>query len=35
MKHGSVGLQFAGGLHFNLPNQFTVAFNHDALWNLL
>lgn len=31
----SVGLQFAGGLHFNLPSQYTAAFNHDALWNLL
>ena len=31
----SVGLNFAGGMSFSLPNQRTVAFDHDALWNLV
>jgi hypothetical protein len=31
----SVGLQFAGGMSTNLPSKLKVAFNHDALWNLL
>jgi len=31
----SVGLSFNGGMAINLPSQFKVAFNHDALWHLL
>ena len=31
----SVGLSFSGGMSFSLPSQMTVAFNHDALWNLI
>jgi hypothetical protein len=31
----SVGLQFDGGLSLDLPSHTTLAFNHDALWNLL
>ena len=31
----SVGLQFDGGMSLDLPGQTTLAFNHDALWNLL
>jgi hypothetical protein len=31
----SVGLSFAGGMSLNLPSHHTVAFNHDALWNVL
>lgn len=30
-----VGLSFAGGMSFSLPSQMTVAFDHDALWNLI
>lgn len=31
----SVGLQFDGGMTLDLPSHTTLAFNHDALWNLL
>ena len=31
----TVGLQFDGGMSLTLPNTSKVAFNHDALWNLL
>ncbi|HEX6861906.1 MAG TPA: hypothetical protein VF414_03765, partial [Thermoanaerobaculia bacterium] len=31
----SVGLQFDGGMSLSLPSHTTLAFNHDALWNLL
>lgn len=31
----SVGLQFDGGMSLDLPSHTTLAFNHDALWNLL
>lgn len=31
----SVGLQFGGGMSLDLPSHTTLAFNHDALWNLL
>ncbi len=31
----SVGLRFDGGMSLDLPSHTTLAFNHDALWNLL
>jgi len=31
----SVGLRFDGGMTLDLPSHTTLAFNHDALWNLL
>ena len=31
----SLGLQFNGGMSFNLPNGATVAFNHDVLFGIL
>lgn len=31
----NLGVTFAGGMTFNLPNGATLAFNHDVLWGLL
>lgn len=31
----NLGLVFSGGLRFDLPSNMTVAFNHDALWNVV